>query len=166
MELLNLCIQHNALRVPVVSPQRTTPPASLTTKLSAVNSTPCFLFREKSMIWCVLHLKATPRNESTDEIKAVNSRGPLLFYKHWWVSWPGFVIVFFMFLVGYFQFNSVFYPLIVTLSFRLTCVPTALFPSRVPVLVLGLISHHSCLTSASLAPSCSQLLSSCTSSAC
>lgn len=35
------------------------------------------------MIWCVLHLKATPRNESTDEIKAVNSRGPLLFYKHW-----------------------------------------------------------------------------------
>lgn len=92
----------------MVSPQRTTPPASLTTKLSAVNSTPCFLFQEKSMIWCVLHLKATPRNESTDKIKAVNSRGPLLFYKHWWVSWPGFVIVFLMFLVGYFQFNSVF----------------------------------------------------------
>lgn len=27
------------------------------------------------MIWCVLHLKAKPRNERTDQIKVVNSRG-------------------------------------------------------------------------------------------
>lgn len=149
------------LRVPVVSPQRTTPPASLTTKLSAVNSTPCFLFQEKSMIRCVLHLKAKPRNESTDKIKAVNSCGLCCFTNTG--EFPGLALSsFFNVFDGYFQLNSVFYPLIVTLSFLLTCS----VPLCVPVLVLGLISHHSCLTSASLAPSCSQRLSSCTSSAC